>query len=368
MNEVADGQLNDEAIVNNFILGSMKGFKEILNPFISESIWTEAVVDVLPILGRGGKTIEGYEIYNPELPAGEQAKAILLHLTKAQMPGSLKQIGRIDYAVEGVDTFLQTGQLGPFKWGKIGKYDENGNSYELLDEGLGIIGMRAIKLKPENALQFKQAAFATSERKSKSIFNKVALKKGPVDPVELVDAYIMANEALWKAQKTMSDDMSAAQLLGLSTPKLYKATSRLGNTTFNRLISKTYKPYEISNNIINTMAINAREIEQDNPFYEASRAMNEILQQLYQINLKPGSEFPVIINPLKVIGESTDKQSLIPFNKPIGTPAVDSNMLSSMILKPNVNATSGLTEIQETLYSPTEKLMAKRMNKNRGTA
>ena len=148
----------------------------------------------------------------------------------------------------------------------------------------------------------------------------------------------------------------------------FSGTSRLGNTTFNRLISKTYKPYEISNNIINTMAINAREIEQDNPFYEASRAMNEILQQLYQINLKPGSEFPVIINPLKVIGESTNEQSLIPFNKPIGTPAVDSNMLSSMILKPNVNATSGLTEIQETLYSPTEKLMAKRMNKNIGTA
>ena len=42
MNEVADGQLNDEAILNNFILESMKGIKDILNPFISESIWTEA--------------------------------------------------------------------------------------------------------------------------------------------------------------------------------------------------------------------------------------------------------------------------------------------------------------------------------------
>ena len=151
---------------------------------------------------RGGRTIEGYEIYNKELPAGEQAKAILLHLVKAQMPGSLKQIGRIDYAVEGVDTYLQTGQLGPFKWGKIGKYDENGRSYELLDEGLGIIGMRAIKLDVANSLNFKQAAFATGERKSKSIFNKVALKKGPIDPAELVDAYIMANEALFRTQKT----------------------------------------------------------------------------------------------------------------------------------------------------------------------
>ena len=116
------------------------------------------------------------------------------------------------------------------------------------------------------------------------------------------------------------------------------------------------------------MAINARDIEQDNPFYKTSRAMSEILQQLYQINLKPGSEFPKIINPLKVIGESTNEQSLIPFNKPIGTPAADSNLLSSMTLTPNINASSGLTEIQEQFYSPTEKLMAKRMNKNKGTA
>ena len=44
------------------------------------------------------------------------------------MPGSLKQIGRIDYAITGFDTPFQKGDLGgPFKWGKIGKYDENGN-------------------------------------------------------------------------------------------------------------------------------------------------------------------------------------------------------------------------------------------------
>ena len=43
INEVADGQLNDEAIMNNFLLGSLKGFGDIAQPFISESIWTEAL-------------------------------------------------------------------------------------------------------------------------------------------------------------------------------------------------------------------------------------------------------------------------------------------------------------------------------------
>jgi hypothetical protein len=371
MNEVADGQLNDEAILNNFILGSMKGFKDILNPFISESIWTEAVVDVIPTLGRGGRTIEGYEIYNKELPAGEQAKAILLHLVKAQMPGSLKQIGRIDYAVEGVDTFLQTGQMGPFKWGKIGKYDENGRSYELLDEGLGIIGMRAIKLDVANSLNFKQAAFATGERKSKSIFNKVALKKGPIDPAELVDAFIMANEALFRTQKTMSNDMSAAKLLGMDEGELYNATKRVGKTTFGRLNEKIFNPYYPSKGVLNSMYTNAEKLKL--PFVidsgtPAGDAILKIYNQILQVDIAPGSEFPKIINPLKVIGESTDEQSLIPFNQPINTPTVDSNMLSSMTLKPNINASSGLTDIQEQFYSPTEKLMAKRMNKNTGTA
>ena len=100
----------------------------------------------------------------------------------------------------------------------------------------------------------------------------------------------------------------------------------------------------------------------------AGDAILEIYNQILQVDIAPGSEFPKIINPLKVIGESTDKQSLIPFNQPINTPAVDSNMLSSMTLKPNINASSGLTDIQEQFYSPTEKLMAKRMNKNTGTA
>ena len=96
---------------------------------------------------------EGYTIYDAENDTpGTIADKIFIHLLKAQMPGSLKQLGRIDYALTDFDTPLQTGEIfgggptGRWKWGKIGKYDDNGQSYELLDEGLGIAGMRAVKL------------------------------------------------------------------------------------------------------------------------------------------------------------------------------------------------------------------------------
>ena len=353
INEVADGQLNDEAIMNNFLMGSLKGFGDIAQPFVSESIWTEALADVMV---RTGRTREGYEVWNENDSDGVKAEKIFMHLLKAQMPGSLKQIGRIDYAITGFDTPLQEGDLGgPFKWGKIGKYDENGRSYEILDEGLGIIGMRAVKLDIKNALNFKQADFASGERNSKKIFNKVALKKGPIDPVELVDAYLAANKALWKVQKTMSDDIKGAKELGMDNSEVFLATQRLGNKTFGRLISNTFQPYEVSNNIINSMALNAREIGLDNPYSEVSSAINAILRQLYQINLKPGAEWPEIINPLRAVG-GKDKVSIAP-NVPIETAEVSEEVVRTSALPGNINQNTGLTRIEEALLSNEEKAM-----------
>ena len=42
-----------DGIMDDFILGLIESTKEIGQPFISESIWTEALQDVAPILGRG---------------------------------------------------------------------------------------------------------------------------------------------------------------------------------------------------------------------------------------------------------------------------------------------------------------------------
>ena len=81
INEVADGQLNNEAIMNNFIMGAMKGMGDIASPFISESIWTEALADVMV---RVGKTREGFEIYDKETDTGGQmAEKIFIHLLKS---------------------------------------------------------------------------------------------------------------------------------------------------------------------------------------------------------------------------------------------------------------------------------------------
>ena len=44
------------------LLGSLKGFGDIAQPFVSESIWTEALGD---LVGRGGRTRDGRLLKKP---------------------------------------------------------------------------------------------------------------------------------------------------------------------------------------------------------------------------------------------------------------------------------------------------------------
>ena len=154
----------------------------------------------------------------------------------------------------------------------------------------------------------------------------------------------------------MSDDMKGAKELGMNTKDLFLSTKRLGNKTFGRLLTNRYNPYKISNNIIASMALNAREIGLPNPYREASSALNTILRQLYQINLKAGAEWPEIINPLRVVGGKDDRVSITP-NIPVETSEVSEEVVKTAALPSNVNPETGLTYIDDALLSNEEKAM-----------
>ena len=365
INQVANGQLNDEAIMNNFVLGAMKGFGELSRPFISESMWAEALVDVLPLMGRGGKTSEGYAIYDKENETwGTIADKIFLHLLKAQLPGSIKQIGRIDYAITDFDTPAQAGEifgggpLGNWKWGKIGEYNERGQSYELLDEGLGLAGMRAVKLDLPRALNFKQAAYASGIRKSRSLFTKVALKGNP-DPEDLVDAYINANRALFDVQKTMGQDITGAKTLKIKPVDLYKSLARIDRRSLGSLEVGIFRPYIPSRSIIDGMGDNARKIGVPNPYFKVASFLNKILNRLVRLKIKRGYEFPKFINPFRI-----KKQSALPVapgtnqtqTAGIQTPTLDANNLAASATQTGqVNPATGLTRTETALLSRDEQ-------------
>ena len=83
----------------------------MLQPFISESIWTEAAMD---IIARKGRTRDGFEVYNENDTPGNKTRAIFKHLVDAQMPFSYPQLKRLFRTIEPVNVITK------------GKYDEYG--------------------------------------------------------------------------------------------------------------------------------------------------------------------------------------------------------------------------------------------------
>ena len=51
-----NGRGDKDGIMDDFLLGLIESTKEIGSPFFTEAIWTEALQDVAPVLGRNGTT------------------------------------------------------------------------------------------------------------------------------------------------------------------------------------------------------------------------------------------------------------------------------------------------------------------------
>jgi hypothetical protein len=289
INSVQDGRTDEDGIMDDFLKGVFEATKEFGQPFISESIWTEAALD---IIARGGRTREGFQIYSDQDTDGDKASKIFAHLVKAQMPFSVDQLKRLDRSIKDVDVITK------------GKFDEYGQDYEFGDEFAGLFGFRAVNVNPERAMNFKVANFQRGVRDSRSLFTRTALKGGPIEPVEIVDAYINANRAMFDVKKELKGDMDAARLLNISDEGFARALDRVSNIEQSAIDNNIFRPYVLSLEVQQAMAENAARIGIPNPYDIAAGAIADLQGQFSELILTL-PEFPVFENPLRPIMQDT---------------------------------------------------------------
>jgi len=314
INSVADGRTDNDGIMDDFMSGMFTAMKEFAEPFISESIWTEAALD---IIARKGKTREGFEVYNRQDTGGNKAKAIMKHLVEAQLPFSIPQFKRLDQAFEPVDVLIK------------GKYDKYGQTYEFGDEFAGMFGYRAVAVNPGRTMKYKVADYQQGVRKSGSLFTRVALKGGPIEPREIVDAYINANRSLFGVKKDLKLDMDAARTLGISTLDYENALARVSNTEQGAIDAGVFRPYTISRNVEEAFQLNANAIGVSNPLIAAYSAIGNIENQLSTLSLD--DLFPDIQNPLIPMG----------LGMPFTTPGGDTGSLNLPSINPQAVTNQG---------------------------
>ena len=308
INSVADGRTDEDGIMDDFIAGMFGSMKEFAQPFISESIWTEAVAD---IIARGGRTRDGFQVFNPQDTAGDKAYKIMGHLVEAQMPFSLNQLKRLDQSIESVNVLQK------------GKFDKFGQAYEFGDEFAGLFGFRTVKVNPDRTLKFKVANYQRGVRESRQLFTREALRGGPIDPSEIVDAYLNANRALFGVRKNFKLDLDAARTLGITQSGLQTSTDRLSNVEVASINQNIFRPINISTEIQQAFAENAAKIGEPNPLIGAFDALASIQQQLANTSLLE-PEFPFIENPLLPITQDTPATP-----QTLNLPSIDANIVNN---------------------------------------
>ena len=287
LNRVGQGEDDMDGIMDDFFGGVIESTKELGLPFISESIWTEALTDITI---RGGKTPEGYQVWNPEDTDGAKMSAMVGHLVESQAPFNYKQLQRMGLAIQPKDS--------------AGRFDERGNEYDLGNELAGIAGLRAIDIDPAKGITYKISELQKRERLAKDLFKRPSLKGGVVTPEEIVDAYINSNRALFDARGNFMKDYDAAKVLGISPAVLDERMDRISKRDRANIEFGEFVPYQPSRDIIDKFDENARQLGVPNPYLKAEPVIDAIS---YLLEAAPLSleALPSIENPFTTPKETT---------------------------------------------------------------
>jgi len=294
INAVNEGKQDKDGIMGDFLLGLIESTKEIGSPFISESMWTEALQDVSPILGRGGVDATGRRIYDLQVDTvGDALYKSVGHLVETQAPFNYKQLKRLGLASVAKVVPESDARFGP-----------RGIEYELGNELSGIAGLRKVKVDPTKGINYKITDYKDGIRASRSIFARRTLTGGVVTPEEVVDAYIDSNRALFRINREMYKDIKAAELLGMNEEQIEETMVKRGERrAFNSLIDGEFRPYSISNDVKNIFEFNAEQLGIPNPF-EAAEDIIDTIQEILSETPVSLDVFPELPNPFR--------QSIIP--------------------------------------------------------
>jgi hypothetical protein len=285
INSVESGKTDRKGLMKDFITGMSESTKEIASPFVESSLWVSALQDVLPtqILGRGGVDAEGRRIWNPNDAPGNKISAIVGNLVEALAPLNANQLNRLFRSALPDDMMLSR--------------DKYGRQFDLGKELAGMVGLRAVEVKPESGIKYKINQFQKDVRNSRSLFTGKLLKGGSVSAEELVDAYINANKALYETNRSLYKDVEAAKTLGISGDAIEAIMDERGvGKTYEAFENGEFKPYNVSRAVKELFEINAAKINAPDPMQQAEDVIDRIQEVLESTSIT-SSSFPEIKNP-----------------------------------------------------------------------
>tara|TARA_R100000654_G_scaffold61627_1_gene88562 strand:- start:1518 stop:5513 length:3996 start_codon:yes stop_codon:yes gene_type:complete len=322
LRNIQEGIMDDEVLIKGFVQGIAEAAGETASPFISESIYTEAFMD---IWGREGRTREGKQLYTEQTPGPEKIAIIMQHLGKTLMPTT--------------QPFQRT------KKAFTGEPGRGSELYEIPYEIAGIFGFRGIKVNPEKSMAFKLFEYQKAVSDSRRLFT------GEIDVTEMRTAsdvirrYFVANKQIFNARKKMLNTMNNADTIGMAPDKMYEIFDKRGlKSEYDELSSGVFDPFFPSQRLEDVFDENAKRAGIPNVYLEAEPTLRAIQSAMDQLTLY--DDFYLNVEDF-LPDTNPQGQSALPV-----TPQVSSQALATN----NIPVTqTGLTPTEQALLSPQEQ-------------
>jgi hypothetical protein len=249
LRSVQEGIETEDQLITGFVNGISNAFSKAVEPFVSESIAPEALIDIII---RGGVTKEGKKLYTESTPIEDKARIALEHIINTQIPFSKSQLSRIYYAAKGLP-------------------DPKGNIYDIEKELPGLLGWRLIEIDPVKGLGFKITGYDTKQRNDVREFTggDSRLLSSPSTRDEVIRQFFVANRALFDTQQNMHLDLKAANEFDVEDQELAEVFEKRNRSAkeYGPLFTGEFRPYIPSESIIQKFEEKSEEFRLANPGY-----------------------------------------------------------------------------------------------------
>ena len=351
-----------KAMIYNFDEKRNGALAQLFEPFLTPSILAEAIGDITPkyLGGRGGETLTGKRLYDPVNDDGGVISAkIFSHLLQTMNPTTFKQAGELLSSLDG-------------------EVNRAGDQYDTREKVLKLfLGLGYKKENPQLSYRYvisdlsKRLQAVDSNARSKIL----DISKLYKDPQNIVKEFERQQENRYREMSRVKDflNLSEKMFTKQHIRREFKNRQGFGNITMNYLFRDKFRPNNLpTTNITSPLkkALNQLQktypelkfediyprgqlIEIRNKWNNAPLGLNSeeldtYFREKYGIKKDLRSELPI---PSGIINTSVAQQTPLPV-QPL--PPQPKAVAAAPITKP-INPTTGLTNTEAALLSPTEQ-------------
>ncbi len=304
-NALAQTDASNESLKEALAKGMGDGMVELMDPFASESIFIEGLIDstIRRGIGKDGRRVWS-QADDPMVKIGKG----VLHIGETLTPGSISQLKRLGQAATG-------------------KTDKYGNLHNLSDELPGLFGFRSVNSDPARALTFMTTSFVRDLKNADNLFTAPLLRGGRVTKEDIIKGYKYSQAQRFSTLKEMYKNIDAARTLGISNAVLNRKIKRKGvkKEVFDQLMRGKFTPTRPSDFFIKRLGEINRDLNKltetqiRNPYFEAIKDINKIVAENRNTSLSDGEvkffedvESPVIQQEPRIITPSLNTSPVSP--------------------------------------------------------